>query len=171
MIQRFYVPFFKFSKGFTKICIQCKQNMQSKMCPKLYILSRLNIGADQNCFHLWQTKIKSLEEFQQSCELELDFRPQFYIVVLGIAFFRSFTFHIIFYLDFCFPFLFGLLFPFSIWTFISLFYFSILFQCLFNFFSILFFIPSRSHFGILPNFNLLYCFVFTEFSPTIKQDY
>ena len=51
------------------------------------------------------------------------FWPRFYIMVLGIAFFpfiyftySIWTFISLFYLDFCFPFLFGLLFPFSIWT-------------------------------------------------------
>ena len=64
------------------------------------------------------------------------FLPQFYI-----------------YLEFYIPFLFGLLFPFFIWTFISLFYldfhipiknFSILFQ--------FFYFLSRSHFEFLPIF-------------------
>ena len=90
------------------------------------------------------------------------FWPWFYIVVLGIAFlnFRSFTFHI----------LFGLLYPFSLWTFVSLFcldfhfpfLFGLFFSIFFNFFLFLFysisfqflFIRSRSHFGFLPVFFL-----------------
>ena len=84
-----------------------------------------------------------------------------------------------FYLDFYFPFLFGHLFPFSIWTFIFLFLFGLLapffiwdflfqfefqfdyfefqfdyfeFQFEFQFFLISFSHQSRSHFGFLPNF-------------------
>ena len=80
------------------------------------------------------------------------FWRRFHIVVLGMTFFflffiRSFTFHILFgllfpfsiwtfislfYLDFYFPFLFGLLFPFSLWTFISLFYLNFYFPFLFG---------------------------------------
>jgi hypothetical protein len=57
----------------------------------------------------------------------------------------------IFFLHFYFPFLFGLLFPFSVWTFISLFLFGhFLYIPFFPF--LLFFILSRSHFGFLPNF-------------------
>ena len=59
------------------------------------------------------------------------FWPQFYTVVLWIALFSIlfiyfpysiWTFISLFLLDFYFPFLYGLLFPFSIWTFMSLFY-------------------------------------------------
>ena len=68
--------------------------------------------------------------------------------------FRSFTFHI----------LFGLLYPFSIWTFISLFYFDFCFSFLFQFFSILFqffFSFDRGH--ILDFFQFLFYFIWTIF--------
>ena len=80
---------------------------------------------------------------------------------------RSFTFS-----NFFFPFLFGLLFPFSLfslnfyfpfslWTFVSLFsldfYFPFLFGLLFPF-SLWTFIQSRSHFGFLPNFFVRFQF-------------
>ena len=54
------------------------------------------------------------------------FWPRFYIVVLGMTFF--FLVSPIYF----FQFLFGLLFPFSIWTFISLFYLDIYFPFLFG---------------------------------------
>ena len=75
-----------------------------------------------------------------------NFWLRFYIVVLGIAFFSGliYFFHI----------LFGLLFPFSLWTSISLFsldfYFPFLFGLLFSFF--LWTFQLRWHFGFLPNF-------------------
>ena len=47
------------------------------------------------------------------------FWPRFHIVVLGMTFFFQPIYFSIFYLDFYFPFLFGLLSPFFIWTFIS----------------------------------------------------
>ena len=74
--------------------------------------------------------------------LWIKFWPRFYIVVLGITF-NSILFFLIlfwillslFYLEFSVSFLIGLLFPFSIWTFLFL------------------FIPqSRSHHGFLPKF-------------------
>ena len=59
----------------------------------------------------------------------------------------------LFYLDLCFPFQFGLLFPFSIWI------FSILFQFFLFFCSFIFlFIISRSDFGFLPIFFSLFDF-------------
>ena len=62
-----------------------------------------------------------------------DFWPRFYIVVLGMTFFSlQFTFSN-FYLDFYFPFLFGHLFPFSIWTFIYFLDFYFFFRLLFLF--------------------------------------
>ena len=67
----------------------------------------------------------------------LYFWPRFYIVVLGMTFFSRhiYFFHgtstfSIFFLNFYFLFLFGLLFPFSLWT-------IILFKFVFNSFSIL----------------------------------
>ena len=52
----------------------------------------------------------------------LFFDRDFYIVVLGMTFFHFTHTFSIFFLDFYFPFLFGLLYPFSNWTFISLFF-------------------------------------------------
>ena len=50
-----------------------------------------------------------------------NFWPRFYIVVLEMTFFFQFQFTFSnIYLDFYFPFLFGLLYPFTTWTFISL---------------------------------------------------
>merc|ERR1739844_304840 len=49
--------------------------------------------------------------------------------------FYIWTFISLFYLDFCFPFLFGHLSPFSIWTFISLFYLDFYFPFLFALFT------------------------------------
>ena len=86
------------------------------------------------------------------------FWPRFHILVLGINFFYVTSTFSIFFLDFYSPFLFGLLFPFSISTFfISFpFFLSTRFQFSFNFFFLFFFnssfIQSRSHFGFLPNF-------------------
>ena len=106
------------------------------------------------------------------------FWPRFYILVLGITFFfnSNLLFPIsiwTFILFFCWTFISllyldsGLLFPFSIWTF-PLFYldfffisfhFRLLFLFFFDFFLTLFqfffFIRSRSHFGFLPNFQIL----------------
>ena len=61
----------------------------------------------------------------------LYFWPRFYIVVLGMTFFYVTSTFSIFFLDFYFLFLFGLLFPFSLWTFI-------LFRFVLNSFSICF---------------------------------
>ena len=104
------------------------------------------------------------------------FWRQFYIVVLGIVFdfsVHSFTFYN-FYLDFYFPFLFGLLFlfslfsmdfyfPFSLWTFISLFYLDVYFPFLFGHFLIFFFNSFQFYFNsfsILVQFSL---FLFYSF--------
>jgi hypothetical protein len=51
------------------------------------------------------------------CDI-LPFWPRFHILVLGMTFFLSAHLLSIFYLDFCFPFLFGLLSPSYIWTFL-----------------------------------------------------
>ena len=55
--------------------------------------------------------------------------------------------------------LFGLLYPFSIWTFTSVLYLDFVFK-FFQFFIFIYF-QSRSHFGFFPNF---YIFYFTRFS-------
>ena len=95
------------------------------------------------------------------------FWPRFYIGVLGIAFFiyvfpfiyfpySIWTFISLFYLDFYFPFLlalFSILFHFFLFLFQ---FFFIPFPVLFNFVSILFFIRLRSLFGFLPNFYFLF---------------
>ena len=74
----------------------------------------------------------------------LGFWPRFYIVVLGIR--KSFTFHS----------LFGFLYPFSIWTFISLLYLDFYIPFLFGlfFFNFFFFIFFSILFSIL---FLFYC--------------
>ena len=104
--------------------------------------------------HLWVNQLKNHS-----------FRQALYIVVLGIFIFISvyvFTFHI----------LFGLLYPFSIWTFISLFYLdffnsiSVLFRYFFNSFS--FFLFYRGH--ILDFFHFFLRFVIKrEMFPTLKS--
>ena len=78
-----------------------------------------------------------------------NFYLDFYFPFLsGLLFpFSLWTFISLFSLDFYFPFHFGLLFPFFLWTFIFPFVFGLLFS-----FSLLTFIQSRSHFGFLPNF-------------------
>ena len=58
----------------------------------------------------------------------------FFQFLFGLFFpFSIWTIFPLFYLDFYFPFLFGLLYPFSIWTFISLFYLDFYFPFLFLF--------------------------------------
>ena len=83
-----------------------------------------------------------LDFFSFSIRLWSNCWPWFYIVVLEIALFF-------------FPVLFGLLFSFSIWTFISLFSLYFCFPFLFGLlfpFSLWTFIQSQSHFGFLPFF-------------------
>ena len=101
-----------------------------------FILLRIVIG--------WT--IRSSSDFLLHWHTQPDyFWPRFYIVVLGMTFlfFRSHLLFSIFYLDFYFPLLFGLLIPFSIWFFyfpflFGLFFsFSFLFQFFFSSFSIL----------------------------------
>ena len=80
---------------------------------------------------------------------------------LAIAFFSGRNFFPIFFLDFYFPFLFGILFPFFLWFFISLFFLdcyfpSILYQFFFNSFSIRFQFYCGHSSWILPSFFLLY---------------
>ena len=97
--------------------------------------------------------IRSSSDFLLHWHTQPDyFWPRFYIVVLGMTFlfFRLHLLFSIFYLDFYFPLLFGLLIPFSIWFFISLF-FLVLFFFLFSFF---FFI----------SFSFLFHFFFISFS-------
>ena len=106
--------------------------------------------------------------FSKGCKV-YPFWPRFYIVVLGMTFFFFFlqpiyffpfsiwTFISLFFLDFYFPFLFGLLFPFSIWTFISLFFFD--FYFLFYSFSIHFYSFSILSLSlILDSFKFLFLF-------------
>ena len=73
----------------------------------------------------------------KSCIKWSYFWPRFYIVVLGMTFFffiffqYRFTFSNL-YMDFSVPFIFGLFFPFSIWTFLSLFYLDFYFPFLYG---------------------------------------
>ena len=83
------------------------------------------------------------------------FWPPFYILVLGIPFFHSFTFHVSFELWYFF----------SIWTFLSLFclvfYISFIIGHFFNFFSIFFF-NSFSFFFNSFSFFFNYLFFFNQ---------
>ena len=92
------------------------------------------------------------------------FWPRFYIVVLGIAFVlrQTYIFHI----------LFGLLFSFSLWNFISLFYldifFSILFQLVFNSFLFFFICFSILFYSIAVTFWISSKFFSFFWSETYK---
>ena len=75
--------------------------------------------------------------------------------------FYIWTFIPLFYLDFYFPFLFRLLFPFSLWTFISLFYLDVYFPFLFGHFLNFFFNSFQFYFNsfsILVQFFFFYSF-------------
>ena len=79
----------------------------------------------------------------------------FFLLLFSFSLWISFSF---FCLDFIPLFLFGLLFPLSIWTFFHLIFFFSLFFLLYSFFSfyipiyILFYSIAVNHFGFLPNF-------------------
>ena len=103
----------------------------------------------QALYYNWE----SFDNYSHWRKIHSSFWLRFYIVILGMAFFYPlihfpypiWTFISLFYLDFYFPSLFGLLFLF--WTFISFFRLLFLFLTLFSFSH-----KSRSDLGFLPSF-------------------
>ena len=127
-------------------CLWMAPNLNSKSFQKLqFLLLHLQ---SMGCTVVGLTKNGSIKPFSALLDVSNSatyclFWQRFHIVVLGMIFFFTshllfpfsfWTFISLFSLEFYFPILFGLLIPFSIWTFISLFYLDFYFPFLFGLF-------------------------------------